>query len=39
MKVVGWLAVGVLVGVVLGAVAVGAGSTDDIKRYVRMRQM
>jgi hypothetical protein len=39
MKVVRYVAVGVLVGVFLGAVAFGAGAGGDIKRYVRMRSM
>jgi hypothetical protein len=39
MKVVGWIATGVLAGVVLAAAVAGASSANDIKRYLRMRQM
>jgi hypothetical protein len=39
MRVVGWIAVGVVAGVVLAAAVAGASSAGDVKRYVRMRQM
>jgi hypothetical protein len=39
MRIVGWIAIGIVAGAVLGAIVVGAGSTQDVKRYVRMRKM
>jgi hypothetical protein len=39
MKVVGWIATVVVAGGVLGALAIGATSVNDVKRYLRMRRM
>jgi hypothetical protein len=39
MRVVGWVATALVAGVALGAVAVGANSISDVKRYLRMRSM
>ena len=39
MRVVGYVATAVVAGVLIGAVVVGANSTGDIKRYIRMRRM
>ena len=39
MRIVGWIAVGIAAGAVLGAIVVGAGSSQDVKRYARMRKM
>lgn len=39
MKVVGYIATALAVGAFVGAVVVGANSSGDIKRYVRMRRM
>jgi hypothetical protein len=39
MRIVGWIATVVAAGVVLGAIVAGAGSSQDVKRYVRMRRM
>jgi hypothetical protein len=39
MRVVGYMATALVVGVVIGAVVVGANSTGDVKRYLRMRKM
>jgi hypothetical protein len=40
MRVIGWIATVVAAGVVLGAIVAGAaGSSQDVKRYVRMRKM
>jgi hypothetical protein len=39
MKVARWVAVGVVIGIGLAAVVLGADSAGDIKRYVRMRSM
>jgi hypothetical protein len=39
MRVVGWIATVVVGGAVLGALVAGAGSTSDVKRYLRMRRM
>jgi hypothetical protein len=39
MRVVGYVAVALVAGAVIGAVVTGANSAGDIKRYVRMRRM
>lgn len=39
MRVVGWVATVLAAGVVLGALAAGAASVSDAKRYLRMRRM
>ena len=39
MKFIGYIATALVAGVVIGAVVVGANSTGDVKRYVRMRKM
>jgi hypothetical protein len=39
MRVVGWVATALVAGAVIGAVIVGANSSSDVKRYVRMRKM
>ena len=39
MRVVGWVATGLVAGIVIGVVVAGAVSAGDVKRYVRMRQM
>jgi hypothetical protein len=39
MRVVGWIATGLVVGIVIGVAVASASSAEDIKRYVRMRQM
>jgi hypothetical protein len=39
MRVVGWVATALVAGVVIGAVVVGANSSGDVKRYLRMRKM
>jgi hypothetical protein len=39
MRVVGYVATALVAGVLIGAVVVGANSTGDIKRYIRMRRM
>jgi hypothetical protein len=39
MRVVGYVATALVVGAVIGAVVVGASSTGDVKRYLRMRRM
>jgi hypothetical protein len=39
MRVVGYVATALVVGAVIGAVVVGASSTGDVKRYLRMRKM
>ena len=39
MKVVGYIASAVVLGVLVGAVVVGVGSAGDVRRYVRMRRM
>jgi Family of unknown function (DUF6893) len=39
MRVVGWVATAVVAGAVIGALVVGASSTSDVKRYLRMRRM
>ncbi|WP_373693367.1 DUF6893 family small protein [[Mycobacterium] burgundiense] len=39
MEVVGWIATGVVVAVLVAGLAVGVGSIPDIRRYLKMRQM
>lgn len=39
MRVVGYVATALVVGAVIGVVVVGASSTGDVKRYLRMRKM
>ena len=39
MRVVGYVATALVAGVLIGAVVLGANSTGDIKRYIRMRRM
>ena len=39
MRVVGYVATALVAGVVIGVIVVGASSTGDVKRYVRMRTM
>ena len=39
MRIVGWIATGLVVGVVIGVAVASASSAADVKRYVRMRQM
>ena len=39
MDVVGWVAVGVVVAVVLGGVVVGVASLPDARRYMKIRRM
>jgi hypothetical protein len=39
MRIVGYVATALVAGVVIGAVVVGANSSGDIKRYLRMRKM
>jgi hypothetical protein len=39
MRVVGWVATGLVAGLALGVVVAGIASSGDIKRYLRMRRM
>ena len=39
MDVIGWVATGVVVVVILGGVVVGLRSIPDVRRYVKMRNM
>ena len=39
MRVVGWIATGLVVGIVVGVAVAGAASAGDVKRYLRMRKM
>jgi hypothetical protein len=39
MRMVGYIATALAAGVVIGVIVVGASSTGDVRRYVRMRKM
>jgi hypothetical protein len=39
MRVVGWVATGLVAGLVLAVVVAGVSSSGDVKRYLRMRRM
>lgn len=39
MRIVGYIATALVACAVIGAVVVGANSTGDVKRYLRMRKM
>jgi hypothetical protein len=39
MRVVGWVAAGLVAGLALGVVVAGVSASGDVKRYLRMRRM
>ncbi len=39
MRIVGWVATGMVAGIAIAVIVAGASSAGDVKRYVRMRRM